>query len=253
MQLRKLGTVAAVALLLALAWTFSANHWRSRNTVAEVPAEAVDLGGMLVRLPPGLAEMVEFDPSDSVNRHAPRRVVSMGMHVRHPGIAQSRTLTPGRRTGQPVTIGINTGSQYPGDEALERWVSAVLAQRETKPKYEHYEPVASAIPGLSAYAASGVDPHTHTPYRQHRDAEDVFVHRDANGRVTAAISCSNRPVATAPCRHLMLLSPHARALVYVHYARPLLGEWQAIQADVAALITSFELKPTSIKSRDIPR
>lgn len=243
MQFKKLGAVAAVALLLSLAWTLSANHWRAADPVRSVPGEVVDLGGMLVSLPPGLVELVEYDQPDTADRDAPRRVVSLGMHVRHPGIAQSLTHAPGRLSGQPVTVGINTGSQYPGDEALERWVNAVLSARDTKPRYEHYEPVASAIPGLLAYAAAGVDPQTHTPYRQHRDAEDVFVHRDANGRVTAAISCSNRPVPTAPCRHLMLLSPRAKALAYIQYPRPLLGEWQTIQADVSALLTSFEMKP----------
>ena len=215
-----------------------------------------DLGGAPVNIPRHFANYVEYegDPGWGEKRKGPKpkrthqsKLTSFGYDTRFPDMAgeSSPELIKDKRSylGSKtpwISVGINTGKNYPGDGFLERWIHARLETPNTILKYMNYEQLPAKEHGLMVYAAAGIDPKTNRPYRQDDDAEDVFIARDKSGRVDTTIQCSNRNVPAPPCTHNFSLAPDMRAQVYLSYSRNQLPQWREMQEAVRQQILGFK-------------
>lgn len=214
-----------------------------------------NLGGVPVLIPRHFANYVEYegDPSWGEKRKGqiPERtyqskLVSFGYHTRFPDMAgesssdliEDRRKSPASKTPW-ISVGINTGRNYPGDGFLDRRVARIGKSGEVL-KYEQYGRLPNAQHDLTAYAATGTDPKTGKPYREDRNAHDLFIHRDKAGHVDAYIDCSNRDVSAPPCEHTFSLAPHMSAQIYVVYRRSQLANWREIQEAVKRQILGFK-------------
>lgn len=220
-----------------------------------------DLGGVPVSIPRHFANYVQYegDPSWGEKRQGPKperthqsKLVSFGYHTRFPDMAgeSSVELIQDKRSYSPATtpwisVGIRTGSIYPGDGFLDRWTHARVETPNTILKYMNYEQLPTKEYGLTAYAAAGIDPKTSKPYREDPDAKDVWVSRDKSGRVTTTIQCSNRHVPAPPCTHDFSMEPEMHAEVVVSYRRSQLANWREIQEAVKQQILSFRVAASS--------
>lgn len=220
-----------------------------------------DLGGVPVTIPRHFANYVEYegDPSWGEKRQGPKperthqsKLVSFGYHTRFPDMAgesnpesmkDKRSYSPANTPW--ISVGLNTGQDYPGDGFLDRWTHATVETPNVILKYENYEQLPTSEHGLTVYAAAGIDPKTNKPYREHTDAKDVFVSRDKSGRVNATIRCSNRHVPAPPCTHDFSLEPDMHAKVYLSYRRSQLPQWREIQAAVKQQILGFKAPQTT--------
>jgi hypothetical protein len=223
-----------------------------------------DLGGVPVTIPRHFANYVEYedDPSWGEKRHGakPKRthqskLESFGYYTRFPDMAgeSSEELIKNRgsyskATTPWISVGINTGSRYPGNGFLERLTNATVETPNTILKYMNYEELPIKEHGITAYAAVGIDPKTNKPYREDADAKDVWVSRDKFGRVDAYIQCSNRKVPAPPCTHIFSLERNMDAEIYLSYSRNQLPQWQEIQEAVKQQILSFRIQATETVS-----
>lgn len=222
------------------------------------PRDAVgDLGGVPVTIPRHFANYVEYegDPTWGQKRQGATperthqsRLVSFGYYTRFPDMAgessaeliKDKRSVPDSRTPW-ISVGINTGKDYPGDGFLDRWTHATVEKPNNVTLiHTYYEKLPTEEHGLTVYAAAGIDPKTNKPYREDTDAKDVFVSRDKSGRVDAHIQCSNRNVPAPPCRHDFSLKPHMHAKVYLSYRRGQLPQWREMQEAVKQQILSFK-------------
>ena len=218
-----------------------------------------DLGGVPVTIPRHFANFVEYDgdPGWGEKRKGPRperthqsKLSSFGYYTRFPDMAgeSSPELMKDKRSYSAsrtpwILVGINTGKDYPGDGFLDRWTHSTVEVPNDILKYENYEKLPTKEHGLTVYAATGIDPKTNKPYREHTDAKDVFVSRDKNGRVNSHVSCSNRNVAAPPCTHDFSLEPDMHAKVYLSYRRDKLPQWREMQEAVRQQILAFRVAP----------
>ena len=215
-----------------------------------------NLGGIAVNIPKHFAENVEYDHDPALGepratgsraRTYQSKLRSFGFAVRFPDMAglSSDELRKDKRTRSAyvtpwISVGLNTGEDFPGQGALDRLAGGALSRPDfAVAPGATYTMIPGMIDGLSAFALAGNDSTSGRPFRQHRNAEDIFVHRDASGKVDAFIRCSNRPHEAAPCKHRFTLEPIAGAIVYVQYRRGMLRQWAAIQTSVTHLIFSF--------------
>ena len=222
-----------------------------------------DLGGVSVSIPRHFANFVEYDDinlSEKRKDIIPKRIHgyklnSFGYYTRFPDMAgqSSQKLIKDRESYSSgktpwISVGINTGSIYPGDGFLDR-ATAQIGKSGDILKYEKYEQLPNQLYGLTLYVATGIDPKTNRPYREDTDAHDIFVHRDKKtNRVDAYIDCSNRNVIAPPCTHDLSLEPYMHAQVYVSYRRNLLPQWQEIQQSVTQQILGFKVTQAEVIS-----
>lgn len=211
-----------------------------------------DLGGLSVRIPRYFAEDIEYngDPGwgmgkpETLSRSSVIR--GFGFPVRMPDMAglSSNDLRGDKRrqsirTTSWIRVGVTSGEHYPGDGFLDRMVAAIGRSAEVV-KYENYQKQPERAFGLTVYSPVGIDPKTGVEYRLHSGARDLFVHRNAAGKVDAYIRCSNRQDGIPMCQHDFDLRPQARVQVNVLYRRDVLAQWSDIQARVRSLILSFQ-------------
>jgi hypothetical protein len=107
-------------------------------------------------------------------------------------------------------------------------------------KLKNYEKQPNKKYNLTIYTVIGADSKTNIPFREHEDAEDIYISTTKSGDVTTEIVCSNRQAKFQPCRQHFTLEPKAKAWIYVSYHRGLLPEWHNIQQEVRQLILNFE-------------
>lgn len=260
-----LGTLGLTCLLVIWWRTASApastNPFESPEMAASryAPRDVMgDLGGVPVTIPRHFANYVEYegDPSWGEKRQGSKperthqsKLVSFGYYTRFPDMAgeSSAELIKDKRSYSSsktpwISVGINTGKDYPGDGFLDRWTHATAETPNVILKYENYEKLPVKEHGLTVYAAAGIDPKTGKPYRVDTNAEDVFVSRDKSGRVDAHIQCSNRNVPAPPCTHDFSLEPYMHAKVYLSYRRSQLANWREIQEAVRQQILDFKVE-----------
>jgi hypothetical protein len=215
-----------------------------------------DLGGMPVTIPRHFANYVEYDgdPGFGEKRKGPApertqqsKLKSFGYDVRLPDMAgmSSAEIWKDRQRftvfDTPwISVGVSTGQSYPGDGFLDRRTAAL--SRPPVLDYDRYEELPQTEYGLTVYAPAGIDPKTGRPYREDRNARDVFIHRGKDGKVNAYISCSNVPHEAAPCQHSFSLEPEVRARISVIYRRGYLSQWREIQSAVTDQLLSFRTK-----------
>ena len=227
-----------------------------------------DLGGMKVLIPRYYAEYVEYDadPGFGEKRKGPRpertfasRLRSFGIEAHFPDmkglenaqIREEKIQEEKRRQPQPesswIDIGINAGEDYPGDGFLDRGTSYL----DIPGKYwwNNYKRLPNDEHGLEFWVVADVDPRTGKPGRESSDTYDVYIHRDASGKVDTHIRCNRTdvPRGVATCRMGFSLAPKAQVGVRVGFRRGLLPEWQKIRQSAHNLLLSFEVKETSVE------
>lgn len=236
----------------------AAAHYAPRDTKG-------DLGGVPVTIPRHFADFVEYDDDPGwgekrkgtqPERTYQSKLRSFGYYTRFPDMAgeSSGELIKDKRsysiyTTPWISVGITTGSDYPGDGFLDRRAT-YIGKEGISSKYEQYVQLPESEHGLTVYAAAGIDPKTNQPYREHTDAHDLFLHRDKANRVNSYIDCSNRLGGSSqPCTHNFSLEPHMHAKVYVSYRRSMLPHWQEIQHAVTQQILGFKAQPTNTAAK----
>jgi hypothetical protein len=231
-----------------------------------------DLGGMKVRIPRHYAEYVVYDgdPGFGEKRKGPRpqrtfesRLRGFGMDVRFPdmkGLENAQIREEKRR--QPLQeyswlyIGINAGEHYPGDGFLDRRTERTLLQYQphTPEGKENwlftYERMPEDEHGLEVWRLSEIDPRTGRPARENSSARDIYIHRDASGKVETFISCKHRsvPGGIGTCNAGTHLEPKAKSVVEINFRRGLLPEWQKICQSARDLLMSFEVDPAAVET-----
>jgi hypothetical protein len=231
-----------------------------------------DLGGMKVRIPRHYAEYVEYDgdPGFGEKRKGPRpqrtfdsRLTSFGIDVRFPdmkGLENAQIREEKRR--QPlqektwIHIGINAGEIYPGDGFLDRRTDRTLLQYQphTPEGKENwlftYERMPEDEHGLEVWRLSEIDPRTGRLAREDRNARDIYIHRDALGKVDTFISCKypSVPEGIGACDLGTHLEPKAKVVVQISFRRGMLPEWQKIRRSARDLLMSFEVDPASVET-----
>jgi len=90
----------------------------------------------------------------------------------------------------------------------------------------------------------GVDPKTGKPARESSLTEDVYLQRQATGKVETHIVCrrTSVPEGVASCNMKFTLEPKAHAGINVRFRSGLLPEWKKIKVSVRDLLQSFEIK-----------
>jgi hypothetical protein len=250
------------------------------NTARQANAAFVigDLGGVPVRIPSWFADYVEYDgdPGFGEQRKGPvpertyrSPLISFGFKVRFPDMAgrSSPALQhDDEQYGDPhwkgyydsvspwLAVGFNTGSIYPGDGFLDRYIKTTLsfnAERAglSASKVYEYEKLEKAQFGLTVYAPPGMNPKTNRPYREDDNARDLFVHWSKDGKVDTYIECTNRNGSDLKhnlCNQDISMAPGMRARVYIQYPRYWLPHWKEIQHKVAGLVWSFRVEDGAI-------
>jgi len=215
-----------------------------------------DLGVVAVTIPSHFANFVEYDgdpgfaekrKGDVPERTHRSKLRSFGYDVRFPDMAglatpelwKDKASYSSAKTPW-ISVGVNTGSNYPGEGFLDRRTRSHVETPNNILKYSNYEKLPTKEYGLTVYAPAGTDPKTGKPYREDINAEDVFVHRDKAGRVNTYVYCSNRNVPAPPCKHSFSLEPHIHSEVYISYRRSLLPQWREIQDAVTKQLLGFK-------------
>jgi hypothetical protein len=272
--------IALTVALLGVLWTwatrprpqgFADGFQPPQMAAAQFATKTVrgDLGGVLVAIPAHFANYVQYegDPGLGDAPKGPRPVItpksklgSFAFHVRYPEMVGRDSLAHWQdyrdrkiATTHWILVGINAADMYSGAGAIIRLRDNSLRSMlnpASMPPYL-YEKLADREFDLEVYAPKGIDPASGKPYREHTHADDVFIGKLAGGaggdgagedesRI-AVIKCSNRPLASAPCRHQFSLEPVMHANVSVSYRRGLLPEWQSIQKRVTEMIYGFSV------------
>ncbi len=263
-----------LAILLFVGGLFLFSYWALTHAKVRVPVADLwqppemraaqhsskevigDLGGVPVKIPKYFANYVEYDgdPGFGEKRKGEKpvrtyqsKLSSFGFYVHYPdmvGLSTPELRQEKKKesiyTTMWLSVGINAGEIYPGNGSLDRLAQARVDTPNDILKFANYELLPNKEYDLNVYVAKGIDPKTNQPYREHDSAEDVFVYRDQSGKVTAFISCSNRPIRSAPCKQWISLEPAMKVSVHIHYRRGLLPEWQKIQESVTQLIYNFK-------------
>jgi hypothetical protein len=221
-----------------------------------------DLGGMPVTIPQHFANYVEYDGDPGWGekrkgsvplRSHQSKLRSFGFDVRYPDMAGLSSPEMWRDKQKPanynmpwISVRFVSGQHYPGDGYLDRRAHATVGSAKdiARSKYENYEMLAQKEYGLTVYAPAGIEIATQKPYREHRHAKDVFIHRDASGKVDTYISCTNTSEYAFPCGHSFSLEPTAKVQVEISYHRDKLAEWQNIQESVRKLLLNFSTQAT---------
>ena len=213
-----------------------------------------DLGGVPVRIPFEFAKSVEYDDDPAIleprskpvpARNFSSKLRSFGFDFRYPDMAgpdseEARKDQAAHLPGNTfwIFVGLNAGQDYSGAGSTERLTSSRLSGPEAFTGAS-YRLAAEKTCGLEAYLLEGNDPKTGKPIRENSNAQDVFVDRDAAGKATTFIQCSNRPLNAAPCTQYFDLEPQIHAMVYLSYRRGLLCEARGIQGATSQLISGF--------------
>jgi hypothetical protein len=230
---------------------FVAAQYTSKDVVG-------DLGGMPVTIPRHMAEFVEYegDPGWGERRQGPvperthsSKLTSFGVQFRYPDMAtlsspemwkdmKSKTMY----VTDWMRFSVKTGNNYSVMGALDRRLLATINDGYGPYKYENMQQKKF---GMGWYSFAGVDPKTGKPNREVAgSAHDYFFAENDDGKVIAAIRCSNAPHAAAQCRHDFSLEYNGvRAIISIGYRRSLLENWADIQQKTAAMILQFKAAP----------
>ncbi len=211
------------------------------------------LGGVFVAIPAYFAEQLEYDGDMNCGGDRKmasgqgRAIKSFGFDVLFPsmeGKSSSELLNDYKnrklRTNQWLDVGLSAGSNYVGAGGVERMAGAYLKEKESW--LGDYVKLKDKSYGLDVYALHGVDEKSGKPYRENLYAKDIFVYKNAFGKITTYIACSNRAVLAPPCSQYFDLEPEMAAMVRVVYRRELLSEWRLIQEEVGKMVLGFREK-----------
>jgi hypothetical protein len=273
-------TVVFTALVIYVAWEVSSLAYGFQPpemaAAQHTPRDVIgDLGGMKVRIPRHYAEYVVYDgdPGFGEKRKGPRpprtfdsRLRSFSIDVRFPdmkGLENAQIRKEKRR--QPlqettwISIGINAGEDYPGDGFLDRQTERRLLQFQphTPEGRENwlftYERMPKDEYGLEVWRLSEIAPRTDKLARESSHARDIYIHRDASGKVDTFIMCKypSVPEGIGKCNAGTHLEPKAKVVVNINFRRGLLPEWQRVRQSARDLLISFEVAPVSVETSSL--
>lgn len=270
-----------VVLLCIAAWFKLASLWQGGFQPPEMAAAQYsskdvvgNLGGLPVRLPHYAVHLVEYDGEPSWGKSknsAPRTeatgIKSFGFYARYPDMQMIDSYATEKEqksqsiyTTMWLSVGVTSGEIYPKDGFLDRQFACLI--RSTAPPtcggdkvywWDDYERLPKPEHGLTGFALKGVEPKSGQPAREERSTKDVFVAKDAKGRVRTYIDCSNVGHDAAPCSHDFSMEYNGmHAVIDVSYRRGLLPHWQDIQTKVTQAMLDFVVQPksTSITAND---
>jgi hypothetical protein len=159
---------------------------------------------------------------------------------------EKREQPPMERTW--VRIGITAGEIYPGDGFLDRRTKASLFHAYTPESKGHWLFTYGRMPDdeydLEVWCLSETDPRTGKPARENINSHDVYIHREASGKVDAYIDCSRKGFTY--CNMDTSLEPKAHVVVAVNFHLGMLPEWKRIRQSAHELLLSFEVKETPV-------
>lgn len=112
-----------------------------------------------------------------------------------------------------------------------------------------YKKLPETFYGLQIYAPPSIDTKTGIAWREHKDASDMFVHQDRQGKVTTIIECSNRKVYKQTCSQTFNLEPEMKVTISVVYVRGRLKDWQKIQKVAGTAVKQFVVNSKTQQSR----
>lgn len=217
-----------------------------------------DLGSAPVEMPRDSVRLVEYngDPDwgegfkDAVpKRTYESKISSFGFDVRYTDgalydgivgkVAEEYEAQKNLSDSPWVSVGVNSGDRYYGSGGIDRIGQGTIKARPNRHPTSIYTKLSDTLYGLEVYAPPEIDPNTNTPWREDRDAEDVFIKRDEHGAIVTYIKCSNRDVEHPPCSHYFDLEPDMKLDVYVSYSRYVLKDWQRIEEVVKEALLGF--------------
>ena len=218
-----------------------------------------DLGGVPVEIPRDSVRLVEYngDPDwgEDFEGAVPKRtyeskISSFGFDVRYTdgalydgvvGKVSDEYEAQKNLSDSPwVSVGVNSGNRYYGSGGIDRIGQGTINARPDEHPVYTYAKLPNTQFGLEVYAPPGIDPKNNTPWREDRDAEDVFIQQNDKGIITTYIECSNRDVERPPCTHYFDLEPEMGLDVYVSYSRYVLKDWQQIEQVVREALLGFK-------------
>lgn len=216
-----------------------------------------DLGGMPVTIPRHMAEFVEYegDPGWGQKRKGPipqrtheSKLTSFGVQFRYPDMAtlSNPAMWKDKKSKSIyntdwMSFGVNASSEYP-DEWLKRWANSNL--NELHASRYIYVRQAKRVFGLETYLRVNKDTLEPEERMSTITGDSIYINRNQKGEITTYIECSMVQHFAAPCSHnFSLESVGVKAKIDVSYRRPLLENWQDIQAKVSQMVLGFKHQP----------
>lgn len=222
-----------------------------------------DLGGVPVSISKPYAHFVEYDsdPHFMEQRKGPppkhtfqSKLRSFGFEIRYPDMAALTDETAKQQRLETIytttwmRVGINSNSYYgsAGDAFLETKIAAIPAGN-----YYRYKELPGRVHDLSGYTPLGIDK-SRRGYGVLVDGkvadmndENIYFHRDQDGKADAYIKCSNMLHEAASCELKFNMLPTMRAHVSVSFRKELLPHWKEIRSSVTQVILGFRVHPSS--------
>lgn len=253
----------AIAGIVAI-WLHKAQRITSRieSHVASQPYPGFaigDLGGMPVKMPRHMAEMLEYD-GDPGWAPAPdwrppvrtfeSRINSFGFYVRYPDGStldswerrEEKRLTPPWED-RWIDVGVKSGKRYPRDGFLDVYVKRRLLDHTGKSVTHRYYRQPENEYGLEVYRLT---PPPEGPDPTKTRVIEEFVGRDASGKVISTFDCTvSFDINRSTCSQVWSMEDHGlRVQLTASYRRPLLQHWGEIQPMVTRMVLRFRHYPS---------
>lgn len=214
-----------------------------------------DLGGMPVKVPRHLAELLEYD-GDPGWAPAPdwlppvrtfeSKISSFGFYVRFPDGAtlNSRERREEKRLAPPwedrwINAGVAASKHYPGHGFLHRYKQSILKSRDHTSALFRYRPQAQREFGLEVYKLA---PPPEGPDPMKLIVHEEYFGRDATDRTITNIRCTviRADINRSTCSQVWSLEDRdLRIQLTAQYRRPLLEHWREIQPMVTQIVLGF--------------
>lgn len=253
----------AIAAIVAN-WLHKAQRITSRieSHVASQPYPGFaigDLGGMPVKIPRHMAEMLEYD-GDPGWAPAPdwrppvrtfeSKINSFGFYVRYP---DGQTLDSWERREEKrltppwedrwIDVGVKSGKRYTRDGFLDVYVKRRLLNHVGKSVNHRYYRQPENEYGLEVYRLT---PPPEGPDPTKTRVIEEFVGRDASGKVISTFDCTvSFDINRSTCSQVWSMEDHGlRVQLTASYRRPLLQHWGEIQPMVTRMVLRFRHYPS---------
>lgn len=221
-----------------------------------------NLGGKPVNLPSTKVDLVGYDDSPGwdaekiKNYNPPPRtyasvIESFGFEMRYtdglvrelyykaPQYSEQQYQAQKNLTDSPWSyVGVCAGKCY-NEKGFNTSFKGILRQFSIRPSQYRYQKVPETLYELDVYAPPGIDPKTGIAWRDHPDAEDMYVYKNAQGEVTTIIKCFNRKVKRQTCVQTFNLDSAMKVTLRVMFLRHHLADWQKIQSESKKAVESF--------------
>ena len=236
-----------------------AEEWKTHIQTQD--AGIGDLGGQPVRLP-GYVRLLEYDDSpgfdveklrtyDPPKRTFASPIMSFGYDYNHETNQPKDYWTNSeqyaadqQKPGHPwVSVSVSSGRMYLAYDTV--WDDTFYYELDpSRPHPYYYIELPEKQFGLDVYIPPGIDSKTKQPWRQHNDANDMFIYRDPQGHIRTEIKCSNRAsIPNPPCTHRFIMTNDMKAIISLLYSRQNLPYWRKIERQVEARLRSFIVHP----------